>query len=147
MISMFSPIYRAAVKQIHRRQLRDAGMDPNATEANARKCDVAPLTAITLLCNVLPMTLRPGWCGELLVGVGHGLGHSPLCCCSLVLSCLDRQFHETHQNGRSRAAVASSLLSRLAFSTLPCKGHCAGFPYFKPSFAHTPSPMRSVRGH
>lgn len=42
MISMISPIYRAAVKQIHRRQLRDAGMDPNATEANARKCDVAP---------------------------------------------------------------------------------------------------------
>lgn len=49
------------MKQIHWRQLRDAGMASNATEANARKCDVAPLTAITLLCNVFPMTERPGW--------------------------------------------------------------------------------------
>ncbi|KAL7909838.1 hypothetical protein GGI35DRAFT_400709 [Trichoderma velutinum] len=100
-------------------------------------------TAITLLCNVFPMTLRPGWCGELLVGVGHGLGHSSLA--AAVLSSrvwIDNSMR--HQNGRSRAAVASSLLSRPVFPHCPDKDHCgrpepAGFLYFKPSLLTRPA--------
>lgn len=76
-----------------------------------------------LLCNVLPKTLSRGWSGgPASRGKGmDGLGQSPFTAVDLLSRVwIDKSMR--HQNGRSRAAVASSLLLRLvswSLLTLP----------------------------
>lgn len=103
-----------------------------------------------LLCNVLPnpKTLSRGWSGgPASRGKGmDGLGQSPFTAVDLLSRVwIDNSMR--HQNGRSRAAVASSLLRRLvswSLLTLPLLHRTRQSCSFMPSCSFS-SPIRSVR--
>lgn len=122
---MIIPIYRDAMRPAApalRRQLLKTRLLACTLTAERQSMEMRRSTTTTttmlpiLLCNVLPnpKTLSRGWSGgPASRGKGmDGLGQSPFAAVDLLSRVwIDNSMR--HQNGRSRAAVASSLLLRL----------------------------------